>query len=102
MNLHQYHLVGAYARKMIDLRDHESEIKRAFRYVPFIHHGFKIHTDYFEFITPDPLTSTDARLMGKAIAASATTLASMAVKVYEAAPESKRRTSIQLFKKILA
>ncbi|CAG9270591.1 hypothetical protein NX907_27620 [Burkholderia thailandensis] len=100
MNLHQYHLVDAYARKMIDLREHESEIKRAFRYVPFIHYGFKVHTDHFEFITPEPLTSADARLMGKSIAASATTLASMAVKVYEAAPESKRRTSTQLFKKI--
>jgi hypothetical protein len=99
MNSHQYHLVDAYARKMIDLRDYASEIKLAFRYVPFIHYGFRTYTDYFEFITPDPLTSTDARLMGKAIAASATTLASMAVKVYAAAPDSKRRTSTQLFKK---
>jgi hypothetical protein len=99
MNLYQYHLVDAYARKMIDLRNHESEIKRAFRYVPFIHYAFKTHTDYFEFISPDLLTSSDARLMGKAIAASATTLASMAVKVYAAAPQSKRRTSTQLFKK---
>ncbi|WP_321886061.1 hypothetical protein [Paraburkholderia bannensis] len=102
MNLHQYHLVDAYARKMIDLRDHETEIKRAFRYVPFIHYGFKVHIDYFEFTTPNPLTSTDARLMGRTIAASATTLASMAVKVYEAEPESKRRTSTQLFKKVKA
>ena len=100
MNLNRYHLVDAYARKMIDLREHESEIKRAFRYVPFIHYGFKTYIDYFEFITPDLLTPTDARLMGKAIAASATSLSSMAVKVYEAAPESKRRTSTQLFKKI--
>jgi len=99
MTLHQYHLVDAYARKMIDLREHDSEIKRALRYVPFIHYGFKTHTDYFEFITPDPLTSTDARLMGKAIAASATTLTSMAVKIYAAAPDSKRSTSTQLFKK---
>ncbi len=99
MNFNEYHLVDSYARKMIDLRDHESEIKRAFRYVPFIHYGIKAHADYFEFTTPHPLTSTDARLMGRAIASSATTLASMAVKVYEASPESKRRTSTQLFKK---
>lgn len=99
MNTNKYHLVDVHARRTIDLREHASEIKRAFRYVSFIHHGFRIHADYFEFITPHPLTPTDARLMGRAIAASATTLASMAVKIYEAAPDSKSRTSTQLFKR---
>ncbi|AJW97100.1 hypothetical protein QHI69_06655 [Burkholderia gladioli pv. gladioli] len=99
MNTHQYHLVDAQARNMINLREHASEITRAFRYVPFRHGGLKIHPDCFEFTTPDPLTRTDSRLMGKAIAASATTLAAMAVKVYEAARDSKSRTSTQLFKR---
>ncbi|WP_334016501.1 hypothetical protein, partial [Burkholderia gladioli] len=59
MNFNEYHLVDSYARKMIDLRDHESEIKRAFRYVPFIHYGIKAHADYFEFTTPHPLDLPD-------------------------------------------
>ena len=99
MNTYQYHLVDAQARNMIDLREHASEIKQAFRHAPFRHCGLKVHSDYFEFTTPHPLTRTDSRLMGKAIAASATTLAAMAVKVYEAAPDSKSRTSTQLFKR---
>ncbi|MBZ5793254.1 hypothetical protein K8353_24305 [Burkholderia contaminans] len=84
---------------MIDLRDHATEIKRAFRNTPFRHCGFKVHPDHFEFTTPHSLTATDSRLMGKAIAASATTLAAVAVKVYEAAPDSKRNTSKQIFKR---
>ncbi|BEV53246.1 MULTISPECIES: hypothetical protein [Burkholderia cepacia complex] len=99
MNLHQYHLVDAGAREAIDLREHASEIQRAFRYVPFRHYGLKIHPGHFEFVTPDPFKPTDARLMGRSIAASATTLSAMAVKVYEAAADSKRNTSTQLFKR---
>ena len=99
MNIYQYHLVDAGAREAIDLREHASEIKRAFRYVRFRHYGLKVHPGHFEFTTLDLLTPTDSRLMGKSIAASATTLAAMAVKVYEAAPDRKRNTSTQLFKR---
>ena len=99
MNNYQYHLVDAQAREAIDLREHAPEIKQAFRYVPFRHYGLKIHPGHFEFTTPDPLTPTDSRLMGKAIAASAKKLAAVAVKVYEAAPDSERNTSKQLFKR---
>lgn len=99
MNTYRYHLVDAQARNVIDLRDHAPEIQRAFRYTPFRQTGFKVHPDHFEFTTPHPLTATDSRLMGKAIAASATTLAAMALKVYAAAPNIKRNTSRQLFKR---
>lgn len=99
MNTHRYHLVDAQARNMIDLRDHAPEIQRAFRYTRFRHCGLKVHPDHFEFTTSHPLTATDSRLMGKAIAASATSLATMALKVYEAAPNTKRNASRQLFKR---
>lgn len=99
MNIYQYHLVDARARSAIDLRDHEAEIYRAFRYVPFASTNLKIHQDHFEFVTTHPLTSTDARQMGRSIAASAVNLAKMAVKVYQSAPATCSRTSTQLFKR---
>lgn len=98
MYAHQYHLVDARARQAIDLREHDAEIRRAFRYVRFLPGKLTMHRDHFEFVTLAPLTAADARHMGRSIAASATTLASMAVKVYEAAPESRSRRSTQLFK----
>lgn len=98
MYVHQYHLVDARSRLAIDLRDHDAEIRRAFRYVRFVPGKLTIHEDHFEFRTLTPLTPADARHMGRSIAASAITLASMAVKVYEAAHETRNRKSTQLFK----
>lgn len=99
MNTYHYHLVDARARKLIDLRDYELEIKRAFRFVPFLFHSIKAYADHFEFLTYKPLTATDARQMGRCIAKSAHKLAAMAVKVYEAEVGSGRGKSTQLFKK---
>jgi hypothetical protein len=99
MHINQYHLVDARARQSIDLRDHDAEIRRAFRYVPFVPGHLTTHQDHFEFITTQPLTATDARRMGRSIAASAIILAKMAVKVYASTPQSRSRTSTQLFKR---
>lgn len=100
MYVYQYHLVDARARKAIDLRNHDAEIRRAFRYVRFLPGKLTVHHDHFEFFTLTPLAAADARHMGRSIAASATTLASMAVKVYQAALDSPNRTSTQLFKRM--
>lgn len=100
MYVHQYHLVDAGARIAIDLRVHDAEIRRAFRYVRFLPGRLTVHQSHFEFFTHTPLTAADARHMGRSIAASATTLASMAVKVYQASPNSHNRTSTQLFKRL--
>lgn len=99
MYIHQYHLVDARARKAIDLRNHDVEIRRAFRYVPFVSGILTIHQDQFEFVTTQPLTAIDARQMGRSIAASAVNLTKMAVKVYQSAPATRNRTSTQLFKR---
>lgn len=100
MYVNQYHLVDVRARLAIDLRAHDAEIRRAFRYVRFLPGKLSIHQDHFEFCTPTPITAADARHMGRSIAASATTLASMAVKVYQASTGSHNRASTQLFKRI--
>ena len=99
MQIHQYHLVDARARATIDLRDHASEIRRAFRYVPFLPGRLTVHRNYYEFVTLQPLAASDARIMGQRIAKSAKELALMAIKVYQSTSTSQSKTSKQLFKR---